>query len=161
MLENVALAVVDHTNVGKEQYGGLLGLGWDNQETDHVGDTVKYPNLVDLPYSQVTFRATHTACTWMTLVRLPQCDAECVLIPPAESGSGSILFGGYDIAKYSGPQIPLSAGTVSTDVPLQAISITDASGSTTEVGFYEGTVPAILDCGTPFTASLPNYTYRR
>lgn len=69
------------------------------------------------------------------------------------------MFGGYDIAKYSGPQIPLSAGTVSTDVPLQAISITDASGSTTEVGFYEGTVPAILDCGTPFTASLPNDTY--
>ena len=69
------------------------------------------------------------------------------------------MFGGYDAAKYTGPQIPLSAGNFSLDVPLQAVSITDASGNTTEVGFYQNTIPATLDCGTPFTAFLPNETY--
>lgn len=69
------------------------------------------------------------------------------------------MFGGYDAAKYTGPQIPLSAGNFSLDVPLQAVSITDASGNTTEVGFYQNTIPATLDCGTPYTAFLPNETY--
>ena len=159
MLENVTLAVIDSSNTGKAEFGGILGLGWDNHEAQHIGNTIKYPDLVDVLYKEGHIQSHTYSLHLDDIGKISSVQRGLYANLPSESGSGTILFGGYDAAKYTGPQIPLSAGKSSLDVPLQAISITDASGTTTEVGFYEDTIPAILDCGTPFSGSLPNNTY--
>jgi hypothetical protein len=44
-------------------------------------------------------------------------------------------------------------------VPLRAVSITDASGVTTQVGFYDPTQWTILDSGSWTSSGLPNDTF--
>jgi hypothetical protein len=65
--------------------------------------------------------------------------------PAPDSNLGSILFGGYDMRKYTGPQIVLTTESNALTVPLQSVSITDTSGSRTQLGFYETPIRALLD----------------
>jgi hypothetical protein len=47
--------------------------------------------------------------------------------------------------KYTGPQIVLTTESNALTVPLQSVSITDTSGSRTQLGFYETPIRALLD----------------
>ena len=66
------------------------------------------------------------------------------------ASSGEIIFGGYDTTKFSGSLVDLPIVQVSGDgfyVALQSLSITDSSGTTTQVTDSSLPSAALLDSG--------------
>ena len=82
----------------------------------------------------------------------------------SDAPTGSLLFGGYDTAKYTGPLVPLPIysvkGFYQLSVPLLAVAITNASGARSKPMVYSTPLPVLLDSGTPLTAALSNETYQ-
>ncbi|MCJ1387227.1 hypothetical protein MMC18_000067 [Xylographa bjoerkii] len=121
---------------------GLVGLGFDSNEAGlAVNGAQPYPTLVDTMVTQGLINAM-TYSIWLNDVA---------------TGKGSILFGGIDTAKFTGPLLTLDmspdqqSGIVSTmTVTLTSISIND-TGIITTFSSPSFAAPVVLDTGTSFT----------
>jgi hypothetical protein len=126
---------------------GIMGIGFDTNEAivgseEAQGETPQpYPNLLDVMKQEglVTTRAYS------------------LYLDDLEADTGSIIFGGYDTAKFQGDlgilaiQPDSQSGTYSTfGVILNSVGVTDSTGSTV---LSTANMPnvVILDSGTAFT----------
>ncbi|MCJ1384072.1 hypothetical protein MMC17_007188 [Xylographa soralifera] len=148
-------------------HNGLVGLGFDLSEAGvSFNGTQPYPNLVDTMVNQSLINAM-TYSIWLNDLSklLPR-----LLSPPLttslratnsvtypDTGKGSILFGGIDTAKFTGPLLTLDmspdqqSGIVSSmSVTFTSLSIND-TGTITTFSPPSFAAPVVLDTGTSFT----------
>ncbi|MCJ1421446.1 hypothetical protein MMC32_007810 [Xylographa parallela] len=146
---------------------GLVGLGFDINEAGVSDNGAQpYPNLLDTMVNQNLINAM-TYSIWLNDLRklLPRLLSLPITtpirttnsVPYAETFKGSILFGGIDTAKFTGPLLTLdmspdqTTGNIrTTSVTLTSLSINDTGtiATFTPPSFAE---PVILDTGTALT----------
>ena len=120
---------------------GIMGIGFNANEAIVGQGGNAYPNVIDEMVSQGLIN-TH---------------AYSLHLDDLEDETGTVLFGGYDKAKYKGDlttfpiQPDARTGTRSTmTIAWTSLSVTDASGTTfvTPSGFAQ---PVVLDSGATYT----------
>ncbi|MCJ1415311.1 hypothetical protein MMC32_001643 [Xylographa parallela] len=152
---------------GSDTGNGLVGLGFDiNEHEVALNGTQPYPNLVDSMVNQNLINAM-TYSIWMNDLRklLPPLLSPPVTtqlratdsVPCPVNGKGSILFGGIDTAKFTGPLLTLDispdqqTGTINTmTVTFTSLSIND-TGIITTFSPHSYAAPVVLDTGTTLT----------
>ena len=137
---------------------GIMGIGYSADESiAEVNQDAIYPNIVQQMKDQGLIGSTSYSLWLNDLGMLPfslLCQSSKLSFP--ESLTGSILFGGVDTAKYTGPLIalPIQKGSKGTyqdiTVALSSFSLTDASG---KKAYSQSSLalPVILDSGTTNT----------
>ncbi|MCJ1431224.1 hypothetical protein MMC27_000575, partial [Xylographa pallens] len=146
---------------------GLVGLGFDINEAGVTDNGAQpYPTLVDSMVNQNLINAM-TYSIWLNdlsklLPRLLSPPITTPLratnsVPYPDTEKGSILFGGIDTAKFTGPLLSLDmspdqqSGTVSTmSITFTSLSIND-TGIITTFSPHSFAAPVVLDTGTSFT----------
>jgi len=128
---------------------GIMGIGFDLDESITQSGTKPYPNIADVMVTQ----------------GLISTRSYSLYLDDLQAATGNVLFGGYDTEKYTGSletleiQPDSQTGTISTmTIALTSIGIEDGSGSQTltKSSFAE---PALLDSGTTLTL-LPTAIYQ-
>lgn len=116
-------------------YFGIMGIGYDTNEAIDP----QYPNFIDALVSQgfINYKAYS------------------LYLDSLEDNTGSILFGGIDTDKYSGPLsiIPILKDPSDNTyqdflVPLNSLAMVDDTGNATE--FLTSTIDIVLDSGTTY-----------
>lgn len=144
---------------------GILGIGYESNEANiQTGNGTQYPNLVEA-LVDAGASASYAFSLWLDDLRKFARFAMTYdfILTLLDDGSGSILFGGIDTAKYSGQltkvsvyKTPNRADDEITEflVALTSLSITSSSGTDvlTPANYVAGVV---LDSGASFTI-LPN-----
>lgn len=127
----------------RDAFSGILGIGYGQ------GLATKYPNFIDQLHSQ----------------NVTKVKAYTLALGSKDAKEGTIVFGGVDISKFSGPlaQVPIIPAASSPDkvprfwVQMNGISLTPPSGESTTA--YEGSqIPAFLDSGSTMTILPPKLT---
>ncbi|CCC14432.1 unnamed protein product [Sordaria macrospora k-hell] len=124
----------------KDAFSGILGIGYGQ------GLATKYPNFVDQLYAQ----------------NVTKVKAYTLALGSKSAKEGTIVFGGVDTSKFSGPlaKVPIISAAASPDgvprfwVQMGGINLTPPSGEPTAK--YEGSqIPAFLDSGSTMTILPP------
>ncbi|MCJ1244538.1 hypothetical protein MMC30_001736 [Trapelia coarctata] len=129
---------------------GIMGIGFNVGESIVQSQGVDpYPNIIDELVAQ----------------KLTNTRAYSLWLNDLGSSSGTILFGGYDTAKFTGDLTALqiqpdsqSGNITSMTVAWTSLSLTDPSSGTTTLTTSDFIAPAILDSGTTLTG-LPTALY--
>ncbi|KAJ5560450.1 hypothetical protein N7513_002849 [Penicillium frequentans] len=135
-IKDLEFAVARETSEGLI---GVMGIGFDAGESIAYASGESYKNIMD---SMVDQGLTNSRSYSLWLNDL-------------ESGTGNILFGGYDTAKFKGNLTPIaiqndaqSGKITSMTVPWTSLSVTDPTEGTTSLTGKDFTEPALLDSGT-------------
>ncbi|KAL1966350.1 hypothetical protein VTN77DRAFT_4492 [Rasamsonia byssochlamydoides] len=148
-IKNLTMAVATDAKVVPT---GIMGIGFDTDESLVAQGSKPYPNIIDVMVEQGLI-STRAYSLWLN---------------DLDSSTGNVLFGGYDTDKFSGKLLTLpiqpdaQTGNVSTmTVAWTSLSVTNSSGSDgvtktiTPDNFAEA---ALLDSGTTVTL-LPTDLY--
>lgn len=124
----------------RDAFSGILGIGYGQ------GLATKYPNFIDQLHSQ----------------NVTKVKAYTLALGSKDAKEGTIVFGGVDTSKFSGPlaQVPIIPTASSPDkvprfwVQMAGISLTPPNGESTAP--YEGSqIPAFMDSGSTMTILPP------
>ena len=125
---------------------GIMGIGFDTDESVSTTDGIVYANIVDEMFNQDLIK-TRAYSLWLD---------------DLEADLGTVLFGGYDSDKYSGDLAALDiqpdaqSGSITTmTVAWTSLSVTDDSG-TTFITSDDFVSPTVLDSGTSLTVLPPD-----
>ena len=128
---------------------GIMGIGFDTDESSATNNGVTYPNIVDEMVNQ----------------KLINTRAYSLWLDDLEADTGTVLFGGYDSDKYTGDLVALeiqpdaqSGNITSMTVVWSSLSVTDPNSGTTFLTSDGFAAPAVLDSGTTLT-TLPQDMY--
>ncbi|MCJ1357556.1 MAG: hypothetical protein MMC33_007552 [Icmadophila ericetorum] len=125
---------------------GIMGIGFDTFESAAVQGGQPYPNVPDALVKQGLINTR----------------AYSLYLDDQEAATGSIIFGGFDAAKFSGelsavPMIPDANGVVDQMlVALTDVQINDPQDGPASI--FSTAVPALLDSGTTISF-LPTDTF--
>jgi hypothetical protein len=139
MQMGLALAAVDSIGVMGISFTSGETICWEQGECDRI-----VPTVVDQ----------------LKAAKYTQRNAYSMYLNDLKSDSGSIIFGGIDTSKYTGPLVALpmqpdGQGNVTDfSVTLTSVSIRTADGKTQQLSAPDLAVPALLDSGT-FDTELP------
>ena len=125
---------------------GIMGIGFNTNEAFVAQGGEPYPNIVDEMVNQGLISSR----------------AYSLYLDDLEDVSGTILFGGYDKAKYKGDLVtlPIQADARSGEkntmsVAWTSLSITDPTG-TTFITPSDHVAPVVLDTGATYTLLPPD-----
>ena len=148
---------------------GIMGIGFSAGES-LAQTTEPYPNIIDQMVTQGLIN-TRAYSLWLDDLGMsstfisPHTTTNPNSPHPPDSPSGTILFGGYDTAKFSGNLIALqiqpdlhSNTITSMTVAWTSLSLTDPITGTQLLTYPTFIAPAILDSGTTLTG-LPTALY--
>ena len=141
---NVTLGVATSSTDMSNRYS-VMGIGLDATQSS----SVKHAGFIDNLYDQGLI-ASHSYSIYLDDI---------------ESNTGSILFGGTDSSKYSGdlvslPIVPYTDNTARLQVTWTYLSVTDESGTTTQLSASDLSYPVTLDTGyttTVLPVNMFNY----
>jgi hypothetical protein len=121
---------------------GIFGIGFDLDESITEDGSSPYPNIIDMMVQQ-GLTSTRAYSLWLD---------------DLQANTGSVLFGGYDTAKFSGNLLTLDiqpdaqTGTISTmTVAWTGLSVTDSNAGTQNITSSNFVEAALLDSGTTIT----------
>ena len=136
---------------------GIMGIGYSAGESiAAISPDAIYPNVIQQMVDQGLISTTAYSLWLDDLCRFQRIPRSVYFLTSLDSPTGSILFGGVDSAKYTGPltALPIQQGVDGTytrlTVALSSFSLTDA----TDANAYDQdnlALPVVLDSGTTAT----------
>lgn len=153
---NLTMAVATSANATQT---GIMGIGLDTDESTEQFTGTNYPNLPDVLKSEGKI-GTKAYSLYLDDLGLSaswpsHLDTANVYVAAA---SGTVIFGGYDTAKFTGELIMMPLQTDSQTgivdsfaVAWTSLAYTDANGTYTVEGSSDFPAAAILDSGTTLT----------
>ncbi|GFF37808.1 probable aspartic-type endopeptidase OPSB [Aspergillus udagawae] len=129
---------------------GVMGIGFDSNESIVASGGKPYKNIIDVMVDQGLINS-HAYSLWLNDVG---------------AQTGTILFGGYDTGKFRGklvalPIQPDQTGQItSMSVAWTSLSITDPTQGTQTLTGSNFAQPVILDSGTTLTYVPPDLYYQ-
>lgn len=131
-IDDVQLAVAYNTTTSY----GVMGIGYDTNEAG-----TSYQNIIDVMANDATINSKSYSI-WLN---------------DLHSQSGSILFGGIDVQKYTGPLIAVSMVAdsnteyITTSIPLTSLGATGQLSNSTSFTNTTYSEPVLISSGTTYT----------